>query len=104
MLLFRKCMELISKLRQDLCDHREPGILLSDIPDDKIEHNISAHILYACRYWFNHFQRGNPVEKDYNKILHFLKQHFLHWIETLALVGEVRVVFFQLQVLRKRWQ
>ena len=88
-LLFRKCMELISTLRQDLCDLREPGILLSDIPDDKVQHNISAHILYACRYWFNHFQRGSPIEKDYDEILRFLKQHFLHWIEALALVGEV---------------
>ena len=48
-LLFRKCMELVSTLRQDLCNLREPGILLSEIPDDKVQYNISAHILYACR-------------------------------------------------------
>ena len=88
-LLFQKCMELISGLRQDLCNLREPGILLSDIPDDKIQQNIPTHILYACRYWFNHLQQGNPVKKDYDQILYFLKQHFLHWIEALALVGEV---------------
>ena len=82
-------MKLISTLRQDLCDLREPGILFSDIPDDKVQQNIPAHILYACRYWFNHFQRGNPVKKDYDQILRFLKQHFLHWIEVLALYGEV---------------
>ena len=88
-LLFQKCMELISGLRQDLCNLREPGVLLSDIPDDKIQQNIPMHILYACRYWFTHFERGNPVKKDYDQILHFLKQHFLHWVEALALVGEL---------------
>ena len=88
-LLFQKCMELISELRQDLCNLREPGILLSDIPDNKIQQNIPTHILYACRYWLNHLQQGNPVKKDYDQILHFLKQYFLCWIEALALVGEV---------------
>ena len=89
-LLFRKCMELISTLRQDLCDLREPGILLSNIPNDNIQQNIPTHILYTCRYWFNRFQQGNPSKKtSYDQILRFLKHHFLHWIETLALVGEV---------------
>jgi len=87
--LFRHCLELMSKhLRQNICDIREPGVLITEIPKDMIQSAIKADLQYACRYWVYHFQQGNSVE-EYNRILQFLMQHLLHWLEVLSLVGAV---------------
>jgi len=87
--LFRHCLELMSKrLRQDICDIREPGVLITEISKDMIQSVITADLRYACRYWVYHFQHGNSVEED-SRILQFLRQHLLHWLEVLTLVGEV---------------
>jgi len=87
--LFRHCLELMSKrLQQDICDIRDPGVLITEISKDMIQSVITADLRYACRYWVYHFQQGNSVEED-NRILQFLRQHLLHWLEVLTLVGEV---------------
>jgi len=87
--LFRHCLELMSKhLRHDICDIREPGVLISEISTDMIQSVITADLRYACRYWVYHFQQGNSIEED-SRILQFLRQHLLHWLEVLTLVGEV---------------
>jgi len=87
--LFRHCVELMSKhLQQDICGIREPGVLITEISMDMIQSVITADLRYACRYWVHHFQQGNSVEED-SRILQFLMQHLLHWLEVLSLVGEV---------------
>jgi len=87
--LFRHCLELMSKhLRQNICDIREPGVLITEISKDIIQSAIKADLRYACRYWVYHFQQGNSVEEA-SRILQFLMQHLLHWLEVLSLVGEV---------------
>jgi len=86
--LFRNCMELLAKLRQDLCS-RKPGISVDDIPEHIIQRHIPAHIHYACRYWFHHFQLGNPIQEDMDRIMRFLKRNFLHWLEALGWIREV---------------
>jgi len=87
--LFQHCLELMCKrLRQDICDIREPGVLITEIPKDMVQSLITVDLRYACRYWVYHFQQGNSVEED-SRILHFLRQHLLHWLEVLTLVGEV---------------
>jgi len=87
--LFRNCMMLLAELRQDLCNLREPGVSVGDIPERIIQQYIPAHIHYACRYWFHHFQLGNPIQEDMDRILRFLEQDFLHWLEALSLIREV---------------
>jgi len=87
--LFQRCLELMSKrLQQDICGIREPGVLITEISKDMIQSVITADLRYACRYWVYHFQQGNSVEED-NRILQFLSQHLLHWLEVLTLVGEL---------------
>ncbi|RPB29053.1 WD40 repeat-like protein, partial [Terfezia boudieri ATCC MYA-4762] len=88
--LFRCCLEFMSKrLQQDICGIREPGILITEIPKDIIQSAVTADIRYACRYWVYHFHQGNATGEDNRKILQFLRQHLLHWLEVLSLVGEV---------------
>jgi len=87
--LFRNSIALLAELRQDLCNLREPGVSVSDIPEHIIQQYIPAHIHYACRYWFHHFQLGNPIQEDMDRVLQFLEQDFLHWLEALSLSREV---------------
>ena len=87
--LFRNCMLILSGLRRDLCNLREPGVSVGDIPEHIIQQHIPAHIHYACRYWFYHFQLGNPIQEDIDRILQFLESDFLHWLEALGLIREV---------------
>jgi len=87
--LFRNCIMVLAELRQDLCNLREPGVSVGDIPEHIIQRYIPAHIYYACRYWFHHFQLGNPIQEDMDRILRFLAQDFLHWLEALSLIREV---------------
>jgi len=87
--LFRKCMEHISQLQENMCDLWGPGVLITEIPNDTIQKSIPVHVQYACRYWFDHWQLGNPVEEDIKTIRQFLEQHFLHWLEGLSLIGEI---------------
>jgi len=87
--LFRKCMEHISRLQENICNLWGPGILITEIPADTIQKSIPPHVQYACRYWFDHWRLGNPVEKNLKTIRQFLEQHFLHWLEGLSLIGEV---------------
>jgi len=89
--LFRKCMSHISQLQENICDLWGPGVLITEIPDDMIQDSILPHVQYACRYWLDHWQLGNPlaIEEDIKTIRQFLEQHFLHWLEVLSLIGEV---------------
>jgi len=87
--LFRKCMEHISQLEEIMCNLWEPGVLITEIPDDTIQNSIPPHVQYACLYWLDHWRLGNPVEQDTKTIRQFLEQHFLHWLEGLSLIGEV---------------
>ncbi|KAF8429069.1 vegetative incompatibility protein HET-E-1 [Tirmania nivea] len=87
--LFRKCMGLISKLHENICNLPELGALVTDISGDVIQQYIPPHIQYACRYWLGHFQQGNPGKEDIRTIRQFLEEHFLHWLEALSLIREV---------------
>jgi len=87
--LFRRCMEHISQLQENICDLWGPGVLITEIPDDTIQKSIPPHVQYACRYWLDHWRLGNLVEEDIKTIRQFLEQHFLHWLEGLSLIREV---------------
>jgi len=89
--LFRKCMEHICQLQENICNLWGPGVLITEIPDDTIQKSIPPHVQYACRYWLDHWRLGNllALEEDIQTIRQFLKQHFLHWLEGLSLIGEV---------------
>jgi len=89
--LFRKCMQHISQLQENICDLWGPGVLITEIPAATIQKSIPPHVQYACRYWLDHWRLGNPLalEEDIKTIREFLEQHFLHWLEGLSLIGEV---------------
>lgn len=79
-----RVMEL--KLKHNICGLASYGAQRMDIDNQVIKQNISAELEYSCCYWVYHLQKSNDRISE-SKILSFFKQHFLHWLEALSLIG-----------------
>ena len=92
--LAARCLELMSRsLRQDICSLKHPGTLTSDIAPETLRRFLPAGVQYACRYWVDHLQRCS-IELCESEPLHhqvdaFMKEHLLHWLEALSLLGNM---------------
>jgi hypothetical protein len=77
-------------LKRDICDLKMAGVLIGEVERNRITSCLSMAVLYACRYWVNHLQRSEIGLCDDNGLVHiFLKEHFLHWLEALSLMGKI---------------
>jgi hypothetical protein len=88
-LLADRCISLLSaKLKRDICNLQEPGVLAKDISDQQRENGLSADLQYACQYWVQHLKRSETQLKDNDKVHSFLRQTFLYWLEALSIIGK----------------
>jgi NACHT domain len=83
------CISLLSaKLKRDICNLQEPGVLAKDISDQQRESGLSTDLQYACQYWVRHLKRSEAQLEDNGKVYNFLRQNLLHWLEALSLIGK----------------
>ncbi|KAH0552981.1 hypothetical protein GP486_006821 [Trichoglossum hirsutum] len=88
--LANNCIQFMSgKLRKDICGLHAPGALAKELKRDRIELYLPAELQYACQYWVQHFQKSEARLHDNGQIHIFLRQHLLHWFETLSLIGKI---------------
>jgi len=91
-LLAKKCIECMENyLREDICNLHDPSTLVDEINKATIARYIPPGLEYACLYWIYHIQQSvmqSEKRIDFSRIYDFLKVHFLHWIETLSLMGK----------------
>ncbi|KAI9766575.1 MAG: hypothetical protein M1839_004873 [Geoglossum umbratile] len=88
--LFVNSLEFMSKnLRRDMCNLRLPGTFVTEVEKSKLEEYLPRDVQYACRYWVYHLQRGDINLYDNCRVHIFLQKHFLHWLETLSLMGNM---------------
>jgi hypothetical protein len=86
--LFTNCLRTMSNhLRRDNCNLRLPGARAAKVNRSELDQHIPLHVQYACRYWIHHLQESNIDSRDYSNIQIFLRKHFLHWLEALAVMG-----------------
>jgi NACHT domain len=84
------CLRLMSEhLKRDICGLHSPGALATEVHGDQITKYLPKELQYACRYWVEHLQRSKARLSDNVQVHHFLKEHFLHWLEALALMGNI---------------
>jgi len=89
------CIELMSRcLRTDICSLELPGSLTHEVDRCTVQQRLPQELQYACRYWVGHLRRSNAKLSDGESPLHdrvhtFLKEHFLHWLEALSLMGNM---------------
>lgn len=86
--LVKDCFRVMESLRSDICHLKIPGAHRSTLKIEFINACIPPELQYACLYWVNHQVVAGVDHLDAAMILGFLKQHFLHWVEVLSLLGK----------------
>jgi hypothetical protein len=85
-----KCIQLMSSsLKQDICGLGDPGTLTIEVESKRVEQCVRPELQYACRYWIQHLGKSGAQLRDGDVVHRFLKEHCLHWLETLGWVGKV---------------
>ncbi|KAL2836945.1 hypothetical protein BJY01DRAFT_221446 [Aspergillus pseudoustus] len=89
-ILFRRCLETMSSsLCRDVCKLRHVNTRADDIPKSVVQNSFPPHVQYSCVHWSDHFRLSNIVLINDGELLQFLKSHFTHWIEAMAILGKV---------------
>jgi NACHT domain len=86
----RKCIQLmsISKcLRKNICNLQGPGTFQCEIDSQIIDVCLLAEVRYACRYWVYHLEQSKRCICDNGQVHVFLREHLLHWLEAMSLLG-----------------
>lgn len=92
------CMDVLSsELRRNMCDIRQPGRLIKDVPKLLVEQCVSEALQYACQYWAYHLHRSEIANEIHNqcetslklKAYNVLQAHLTHWLEALSLIGRI---------------
>ncbi|CAG8309831.1 unnamed protein product [Penicillium nalgiovense] len=73
-------------LTQNICRLSSYGIQREDVDSHTISQHISQVLRYSCRYWAYHFQKSESDASE-REVFTFLKEHFLHWLEAMSLIG-----------------
>ncbi|KAJ4244169.1 hypothetical protein NW762_014550 [Fusarium torreyae] len=74
-------------LKFDMCHLRHPANPRSTLKPELIDACLPPEVQYACLYWVPHQDSAGIDKEDGLAVLNFLKEHFLHWIEALILLG-----------------
>ena len=104
--IFRESLQNLSaKLRRNIYSINNPGALVSEIVTLRPQPDPLFNLRYSSIYWLDHFINSKSPEKPElldDQISNFLKQHFLHWLESLSLIGELRHGILSLKKLSAR--
>ncbi|KFA80159.1 hypothetical protein S40288_08423 [Stachybotrys chartarum IBT 40288] len=83
------CLALMSKmLRLNICDLESPGILAKDLEPSWVRRCIPPDLQYACLYWVEHYRRSGMRLCDGDHVDRFFRNHFLHWLEAINVMGK----------------
>ena len=81
--LAKRCLQLMStSLKRNVCGVDAPGASATDVMEGHIQDCLPLEVQYACTYWVQHLQKSGAQFHD--RILEFLREHFLHWLEALG--------------------
>ena len=102
-MLLLQCLKILSGpdgLRENVYDLRYPGQPRRELDSSRIKKCVPSALQYACRYWVYHIQYRLDQIRDDNEVHKFLKQHFLHWLEALSLLGIIAEAVRYVDVLK----
>jgi hypothetical protein len=96
-----KCVELMShSLEEDVCKLECPGTIRTEIDNQIIDARLPAHVQYACCYWVHHLEQSGVRIHDGCPVHLMLSEHFLHWLEALALIGRLAESIEMISILK----
>jgi hypothetical protein len=89
-----RLLRALHVLKKDLCDINDYGPV-SDSTKTGLKLDPLEPIGYACCFWIDHLcalyaiNEGEALLIEDGEIHRFFQQHFLHWLESLSLLGKV---------------
>ena len=96
----KQCLFVMSKtLKRNICRLKTPGTLKSETETSTVDQHLPYHVQYACQYWVDHLQKGDLSLYNGRRVYEFLQTHFLHWLETLSLIGKMSKAVLMIKVL-----
>lgn len=99
--LAKQCLRIMrGGLSENICSLRIPGTRRSTINPQQIDACLSSELQYACLYWVHHRAAVDARPDDTKKVHDFLTKHFLHWLETMSLMGRAMESHGMLKSLR----
>ena len=96
----QQCLDIMSKtLKRNICHLKTPGTLRSQIESTIVDRYLPPHVQYACQYWVGHLQKGSLHLHNSTQVYDFLRDHFLHWLDALSLIGKIAEAVLMIQTL-----
>ena len=74
-------------LRKNICLLATPGSSASEIEDNELSSYLPAALQDACKHWVAHVKKDEFILHDGSAVYKFCREHFLHWLEALSLMG-----------------
>ncbi|KAH8430190.1 uncharacterized protein LDX57_007860 [Aspergillus melleus] len=103
---------LSSNLRRNIYELNleKPDISVFEIANCRPDPDPLFALQYSCTHWLDHYLAANSessdrIESPENQdISQFFREHLLHWLESLGLIGEVRHGILSLKRFARRHQ
>jgi N-terminal domain of NWD NACHT-NTPase/NACHT domain len=97
-------VKAMSSLKRDIYDSQNYGYRLAE--SSPPDHDPLASIGYSCVFWLDHLRHAIEESPESSKDLYddgfmFLKEHFLHWLESLSLLHELSAGIASIKKLMK---
>jgi hypothetical protein len=91
-----RCLAVMNThLQYDICKLEKPWIPNDEIIElgERLDGHAPHELRYACKFWAVHLaQAGEPDVSLLIQLDTFCREHILHWIELLSLVGTLSVM------------
>jgi hypothetical protein len=84
--IFKQCLKgMMGTLKRNIYELPNLGITSREVRTPSPDPLRSVR--YACRYWVQHLEQSKSSINDQGEVYRFLRNHFLHWLEALSLIG-----------------
>ncbi|KAJ5708392.1 hypothetical protein N7488_008193 [Penicillium malachiteum] len=107
--LASECLKIMAERgnppRRNICELPHDGMSRNEVDSKQIEAKIGPELRYACRYWPHHLVQGGVTRQDAEKAVVFFREHLLHWLEVMSILGfssEVILSIIKLKSLVKK--
>ncbi|KAE8416700.1 hypothetical protein BDV36DRAFT_259410 [Aspergillus pseudocaelatus] len=90
--IYHYCLKIMSNaLRRDICCLEDPGTYMTDIKPSVVHEYLPEQVQYACSHWVDHLRQSGIVPSDDTVLYDFLRTHFVHWLEAMAVMGRIPI-------------
>ncbi|KAK6815870.1 hypothetical protein RU639_009205 [Aspergillus parasiticus] len=91
-ILYQYCLKAMSNtLRRDICCLEDPSTHVTDIKPSVVHGSLPEQVQYACTHWVDHLQQSDIVASNDIMLYDFLRTHFVHWLEAMAIMGRIPI-------------